>query len=274
MKQFFSGIKRLEADQFQSSSPKNSGKQPLTYSLYKDLCGSTLSRNDNGFSHLVLTTQWNLMCRSASVQTLQTQHFLDKDDSVGALFFKTKTNQDGSGPRDPRHLYANAFNPSTCWVTALGIYLACNPRMQPGPLFPGSDLKVRFGKALGRLLANDGADKIYGTHSLRKGVATFACGGSTGSPSIVSVCLRCGWSLTMNRGNLTPSSFLRIVFSPPAIPLSRIQPKLGQAFRICRQWRSRIWRSTFGLDSFLINQGSHALLVTLVLGSQFRADIR
>jgi len=195
MKQYFSGIKRLEADQLQSSSPKNSGKQPLTYSLYKELCESTLSRNNSGFSHLFLTTQWNLMCRSASVQTLQTQHFLDKDDSVGAIFFKAKTNQDGSGPRDPRHLYANAFNPSTCWVTALGVYLACNPRMHPGPLFPGSDPKVRFGKALGRLIANDGADKIYGTHSLRKGVATFACGRSTGGPSIVSVCLRCGWSL-------------------------------------------------------------------------------
>ncbi|EGZ29151.1 hypothetical protein PHYSODRAFT_474642, partial [Phytophthora sojae] len=35
----------------------------------------------------------------------------------------------------------------------------------------------------------------YGTQSVRKGVATFACGGSTGGPSIVSVCLRCGWSM-------------------------------------------------------------------------------
>ncbi|KAG6974841.1 hypothetical protein JG688_00002855, partial [Phytophthora aleatoria] len=35
----------------------------------------------------------------------------------------------------------------------------------------------------------------YGTHSVRTGVATFACGGSTGRPSIVSVCLPCGWPL-------------------------------------------------------------------------------
>ncbi|KAG6949776.1 hypothetical protein JG687_00014636, partial [Phytophthora cactorum] len=48
----FSGIKRLEADQFQSSSPKTSVKQPLAFSLYKELCRSTLSRNDSGISHL------------------------------------------------------------------------------------------------------------------------------------------------------------------------------------------------------------------------------
>ncbi|EGZ13112.1 hypothetical protein PHYSODRAFT_512814, partial [Phytophthora sojae] len=89
MKQFFSRCKRLEAEQNQSSSPKHSGKQPLTFTLYKELCWSTLERNDGGFSHLFLTTQWNLMCRSVYVQTLQTQHFLAKDDAVGAIFFKS-----------------------------------------------------------------------------------------------------------------------------------------------------------------------------------------
>ncbi|EGZ22180.1 hypothetical protein PHYSODRAFT_402680, partial [Phytophthora sojae] len=103
-------------------------------------------------------------------------------DAVGAIFFKTKTNQEGAGPRDPRHLYANPFSPSTCWVTALAIYWACNPRAQPGPLFPGSDPKLCFGKTLGNLLKKDGVAKTYGTHSVRKVVATFACGGSTGGP--------------------------------------------------------------------------------------------
>jgi hypothetical protein len=35
----------------------------------------------------------------------------------------------------------------------------------------------------------------YGAHSVRKGVATFAYNGTTGGPSIASVCLRVGWSL-------------------------------------------------------------------------------
>ena len=37
--------------------------------------------------------------------------------------------------------------------------------------------------------------KEIGTHSIRKGAATYVCGGSTGGPSIVSVCLRCGWAI-------------------------------------------------------------------------------
>ncbi|KAG6974840.1 hypothetical protein JG688_00002856 [Phytophthora aleatoria] len=44
-----------------------------------------------------------------SVQTPQTRHLLSKDDSVG----KTNTNQEGTDPRDPRHIYANPFCPST-----------------------------------------------------------------------------------------------------------------------------------------------------------------
>ncbi|OWY97843.1 LOW QUALITY PROTEIN: hypothetical protein PHMEG_00031525 [Phytophthora megakarya] len=114
MKRFFSGIKRMEAELNHTNSPRNSGKQPLTYSLCKSLCEATLKRNDSGFSHLFLTTQWNLMCRSVSVQTFQTQHLVTKDDSVGAVCFKMKTNQGGSGPRDPRHLYATLISPSTC----------------------------------------------------------------------------------------------------------------------------------------------------------------
>ncbi|KAG3126248.1 hypothetical protein PI126_g22411 [Phytophthora idaei] len=78
MKQLFSGMKRLEAGLNQSSTPKTSGKQPLTYSLYNELCESTLTLRDSGSSRLFLVSQWNLMCRSISVQTLRTQHVLGK----------------------------------------------------------------------------------------------------------------------------------------------------------------------------------------------------
>ncbi len=46
----------------------------MPYSLYEDLCAATLVRQDNGFSHFFLTTQWNLMCRTQSVETLCTEH--------------------------------------------------------------------------------------------------------------------------------------------------------------------------------------------------------
>ncbi|OWZ08853.1 LOW QUALITY PROTEIN: hypothetical protein PHMEG_00018539 [Phytophthora megakarya] len=186
MKQLFSGFRRREAEQNQSSSPKTSGKQPLTYSLYAELYKAALLRSDGGFSHLFLTSQWNLMCRFVSVQTLQTHHLLAKDDSVGAIFYKTKTNQEDTGPRDSRHLFANPFSPSTCWVTALGVYLVCNPRLQPGALFPGSDPKIRFGKTLSSLLQKDGTAKLYEKELQRLPVEDVLEG---------RVCWRCVWSI-------------------------------------------------------------------------------
>ncbi|KAG6946214.1 hypothetical protein JG687_00016838, partial [Phytophthora cactorum] len=50
-------------------------------------------------------------------------------------------------------------------------------------------------EVLHNLIVDPKHQKHYDTHSIRKEVATFACSGSAGGPSIVSVCLRVGWSL-------------------------------------------------------------------------------
>ncbi|KAF0724833.1 hypothetical protein Ae201684P_020346 [Aphanomyces euteiches] len=109
---FFSGLKRMQASKYQKGCPKESGKDPLPYSLYEELCRVTIQRHDGGFTHFFLTKQWNLMCRSASVQTLCIEHLSAHDDSIGCVMYKSKTNQDGSGPIDPRHMYTNPLNPS------------------------------------------------------------------------------------------------------------------------------------------------------------------
>ncbi|KAG9401806.1 hypothetical protein AC1031_021973 [Aphanomyces cochlioides] len=188
-------LKCMQATKYQMGGPKDSGKDPLPYSLYQALCRAALKRQDNAFAHFFLTTQWNLMCRSESVQTLCTEHLSSQDDSIGCVMYKSKTNQEGSGPIDPRHMYANPLNPSICWITSLAIYLACRPTQSPGPLFPGSQQKARFGQILRQMVVEMQYVSHYGTDSVRKGVATFACSGSTGGPSIASVCLRVGWSL-------------------------------------------------------------------------------
>nr|CAI72257.1 hypothetical protein PI35.0080 [Phytophthora infestans]CAI72348.1 hypothetical protein PI49.0560 [Phytophthora infestans] len=89
MATFFSGLKRLQAARFQSGAPKESGKDPLPYSLYQQLCKATLERQDAGFAHFFLTTQWNLMCRSESVQRLCTQPLSAHDDSVGCTMHQS-----------------------------------------------------------------------------------------------------------------------------------------------------------------------------------------
>ncbi|KAH9104699.1 hypothetical protein LEN26_014929 [Aphanomyces euteiches] len=199
MKEVFQGIKRLIAVESQTSDRKETGKRPLSYSIYEDACVSSLMLQDYGFCHLFLTLSWNLMCRSRSTETVRLQHLSFQDDSFGVTFFQTKTDQEGSKPKEPRHCYANPLKPQTCVVLALGVYLACCPQLENGALFPGSKQKDRFGKCLVKLLVGDNDGKksrrSYGTHSIRKGVTTFACSGSTVGPSLVSVCLRCGWSL-------------------------------------------------------------------------------
>ncbi|OWY97053.1 hypothetical protein PHMEG_00032510 [Phytophthora megakarya] len=72
-------------------------------------------------------------------------------------------------------------------MTVLGLFSIKRrlTRKLPVRVIPVISLQIRSFRLL----------KLYGTHSVRTGVATFACGGSTGGPSIVSVCLHCGWSI-------------------------------------------------------------------------------
>ncbi|DAZ98074.1 TPA: hypothetical protein N0F65_001949, partial [Lagenidium giganteum] len=75
-KPFFSGIRRIQTEKLQKGGSKDCGKQPLTYSLYMQLCTATLASGDGGVGHLFLITQWNLMCRSKSVETVHLDHLL------------------------------------------------------------------------------------------------------------------------------------------------------------------------------------------------------
>ncbi|KAH9133211.1 hypothetical protein AeRB84_020668 [Aphanomyces euteiches] len=140
------------------------------------------------------------MCRSKSTETIRFDHFSCEDDAIGVTFHKTKTKQQGTTNKDPKHCFANPLKPAICLFTALGIYLASHTQLSPVNLFPGSNQKDRFGKCLSKLLDGEtnikqSKKKAIGTLSVRKGAATFCSSGSTGGPSIVSVCLRCGWSL-------------------------------------------------------------------------------
>ncbi|RHZ32693.1 hypothetical protein DYB31_008890 [Aphanomyces astaci] len=197
LKDVFQGIRRITATSEQTTSVKDSGKRTLGYGAYDALRRTTILAMDAGFLHLFLVLSWNLMARSKSTETIQLGHLSYEEDAVGITFFKSKTDQDGSKRRDPRHIYANPLQPHTCAFLALGLYLACNPMLAAGALFPGSSQRTRFGKGLKLALIEDnpvGSSEI-GTHSIRKGAATFVSSGSTGGPSLVSICLRCGWSL-------------------------------------------------------------------------------
>ena len=117
-----------------------------------------------------------------------------------------KNDQGGEAPRDPRHVYCNPVNPVACPVLALAIYFACNEFcIGENRLFPGKSQYDRFRHAFERLLNKEevklelirrGVDpKDIGSHSFRKGCATFCSSGSTSGPSSTAVQLRAGWRL-------------------------------------------------------------------------------
>ena len=92
-----------------------------------------------------------------------------------------------------------------CPVRALSTYFMLFPDIgsEGGRIFPGSEQRTRFNLIFHYFLTkyrelylSCGIDpKEIGTHSIRKGAATYCCTGVHPGPPVVSVCLRGGWSL-------------------------------------------------------------------------------
>ena len=105
---------------------------------------------------------------------------------------------------EPWHVYANPHASHICSHLALTKYVLGNPTVTRGAkLFESSDPYQRFSKVLRKCLEDNEAafndlgvdiDEI-GSHSSRKGAATYCSTGSTVSPPMASICLRAGWSI-------------------------------------------------------------------------------
>jgi len=108
-----------------------------------------------------------------------------------------KNYQGGDRPRDPRHIYANPLQPSICLILAPGLFWASSNFDGSDLLFSGSNHYERFRKCWLMLLKEgDVAAELkrqglyateLGTHSMRKGSATFFSSGSTACPSSTAV---------------------------------------------------------------------------------------
>ena len=130
------------------------------------------------------------------------------EDSLRVYFANQKSDQEGSRPstKDPKHVYPNALMPAVCPVLALGIYLLCTGfEATPNKLFPGGKQYDRYQKKLRKLLSSPAVAaeldsrglkaSDFGTHSVRKGAATYCCSGSTAGPHMAAIQLRAGWTL-------------------------------------------------------------------------------
>ena len=120
-------------------------------------------------------------------------------------FLLKKTDQDGVDKSTPWHIHANPNDPAICPVHALSIYLFTNPHLfnSVSKLFPGDSQYRHYTNILMKRieehqedLSTFGSVANLGSHSIRKGSASFAASGSTVSPSIVSICMRAGWTIS------------------------------------------------------------------------------
>ena len=117
-----------------------------------------------------------------------------------------KNDQSSERPRDPRHIYANPLQPEVCPILSLGYYYLCFAfATDQNQLFPGSNQDDRFKNTLQRILKppagltelerRGATADSFGSHSIRKGSATYSTSGTTSCPSAQSVHRRAGWSM-------------------------------------------------------------------------------
>ncbi|EKX31004.1 hypothetical protein GUITHDRAFT_73869 [Guillardia theta CCMP2712] len=119
------------------------------------------------------------------------------EDALKIYIIHQKNDQEGDRPRDGKHIYANPLNPDICPLLALGIYWCCFGMNDNGhgKLFPGNNQFDRFSKIITRFRNNENLKDAFkflgidiqniGSHSVRKGSATYCSGGSPDGPRYV-----------------------------------------------------------------------------------------
>ena len=178
------------------------GKDPLRYREYCELGKILLeSERDELFGHAVLTTMWNLMSRVENAVKICRRHIEYKGDSLLFFFGHEKTDHEMRKPGNPRHVYANPYEPAICPILSLGLYFIdvdISSKAEEESIFPGESQDERFNGILKRAMKGHeeegGVYSNIGSHSIRKGAATYVSSGTTSSPSQFAINNRGGWT--------------------------------------------------------------------------------
>jgi hypothetical protein len=105
-----------------------------------------------GFSIFERLCKASLMVRSKSTQTIRFDHLLYEEDTIGVTFHHSKSDQEGRKAKYVENCYSKPLNPLICLFLAFGIYFACNFQLSADKIFPGSNQRDRFVKALASLI--------------------------------------------------------------------------------------------------------------------------
>jgi hypothetical protein len=182
------------------------GKQPLSFRGYKFHNKALEHEGDYNlaiFSHFFLLLCRNLIARCVSVASLMYNHISWDGDSFVIVFPSHKGDKEGARSL-PKHVYAKTEQPSICPILSFAIYVFTRGYDREGSktrVFH-KESESRFSMWLANLceankesLRNQGVDtSMIGTHSFRKGIATFLSG-TPGGPPAIALYLRAGWIL-------------------------------------------------------------------------------
>eukprot|EP01032_Pedospumella_encystans_P016315 gene16315-18618_t len=206
----FGGYKRKVAELKQNGElPVGEGKQPITFEGVRFLAKEAMKQTHDYplaiFAHIFVLLCWNLVARSVSVSSLMYNHMCWDGDAMVIVFPSHKGDKEGNVSL-PKHVFANPLDPELCPILWLAVYVFTTGfrRTEAKPLVFGAadGTESRFSKWLKSICGVHAAALLamgllileIGTHSFRKGVATFLssmCGG----PGPISIYLRAGWSL-------------------------------------------------------------------------------
>ena len=132
-------------------------------------------------------------------------HLQCRDDFITIFFHKSKTNQDGLDKNFLRHIHVYLILPEYCPVHDMGANLFTNTHIinNNSRHFPGEHQYRRYSYLLKKIiedkkehLANYVSVENLGSHSIRKGAASYCSSGITVPPSVLSICLRAGWKIS------------------------------------------------------------------------------
>jgi hypothetical protein len=182
------------------------GKDALSLDGYRLLAQKifSLPAGRQVFAWPFFVLQWNLIARVDSVAKICYQHLQWKDDTLLVGIPRHKGDQDGSSARSVR-IFANPLEPLICPILALGVQLLSRGSTRENLIFEGGNQDDRYTATLREVLSHlTDAEKLrvahgerpgdIGSHSLRKGAATYVTGVMDG-PQWLSVYVRAGWSV-------------------------------------------------------------------------------
>jgi hypothetical protein len=121
-----------------------------------------------------------------------------------AISFGDMTNdQDGTRPRDARHVYANPFNPEICPVLSLAVF-ATILRITDSKIFPGGNHRLIFENTEASIRENrdefatgkrGDCDIGYWNPLSPERISNFRVFVIKWGPSAAAICIKAGWTL-------------------------------------------------------------------------------